>query len=418
MQDIVLKILSGPMFGVDVSLPDDNVHLFFCDSETIDKNQSGSVYQYAINTLLIPCAKGANEKILLRLNKLQNDEQSEQKADITAQLLPTESLDAETEKEREAENSKSADVITVPLNQPVSIGYAVIALKNSQEEWSKDVTQYNFPLPTNNVAVQAQNANDFSTQKKRPSVFQLAMGGLFCLACAAVIFMLFLPNKVGTVKDILTPVNPDISQAKNGHIYILASTEYEAAWSENALRKSNLFEDNIKILAQNVELTRMKTLLSQQVVPFFDVKFTSASTLILLLSKERSEGNVSINQTIQKLLTQEFPYITTINIKRISDNIVIANAAERLKSMGFFFRKEMTPNHTTFSISGEMDDFQLETLRRQINEFYDQYGDQYVKFVINLNEDPLRNRTFKTGIDSYVVVPGNHWLYSDVSTVR
>ena len=162
----------------------------------------------------------------------------------------------------------------------------------------------------------------------------------------------------------------------------------------------------------------MKKLLSEHVIPFFDVKFTSPFKVNLLLSQERGARERNIDQIIRDILIKDFPYLVNINIQRISDGVVLANAAERLKSMGLYSQRSVAANHVTFNISGEIDDFQLVTLRRQANEFYDQYGDQYVKFVVNLNEDPLRNRTFKTGADSYVVIPGNHWLYSDITTTR
>ncbi|POT59513.1 hypothetical protein C3432_01970 [Citrobacter amalonaticus] len=433
-QDIVLKILSGPMFGVDVELPDDNVHLFFCDSDAIEQSNAGSVYQYAINTLLIPCAKGANEKILLRLSKQESDDHTDGVTEATAQRIPPEDLQTEAavseiaaddDSDIVGENSKlnadsqRVDIIPVPLNQPVNIGHAVIALKPACEEWSKEVTQYYYPVSAQNNDAQAQVIPVPVAEQKRRFAFKYAFGGLICLAGAAVLFALFTPNKVGTLKETLSPINPGISQHKSGKIYVLTQTQPEAVWAEKALRKSNLSASNINVIAETVELARMKRILSEHVIPFFNVKYNASTfTLNLQLSQERSAGRQHIDKTVRDLLIKEFPYLTTINIQRISDNEVLANAAERLKSMGLYSQKDIAANHVTFSISGEVDDVQLGTLRRQVNEFYDQYGDQYVKFVVNLNEDPLRNRTFKTGVDSYVVIPGNHWLYSDIFTTR
>ena len=197
MQDIVLKILSGPMFGVDVWLPDESVHLFFCDSENIEITHTGSVYQHALNTLLIPCVRGANEKILLRLMKSENIDQAgpDGEIEVTAQCIPLDSVDegaldadvaadndAQEEQTDTAPEDNTTDgevqryaVISVPLNQPVSIGHAVIALKYASDEWSKEVSQYSYPLPLqDNDGVEKQSPALTLMEQKRPSLFKLA----------------------------------------------------------------------------------------------------------------------------------------------------------------------------------------------------------------------------------------------------
>lgn len=428
MHDFILKILSGPMFGVDVALPGDSVHLFFCDDETMEKNNSDAVYKYSVNSLLIPCAHGSNEKILLRLR--QQDPITEEEAStfsVTAQRLTQHSTeeavsgDVDETPADPAQNTQhnGNDIIHIPLNQPVTIGQAVIALKRATEEWSESVVQYNYSQVTPDERNSpGPNAPLAAAQTPPSSIVKWAILGILGLGCVGLLFSLFMPSKIVTLQEALSPVNPEVSQNKNGKIYVLAKNQQEATWAAMALRKSNLSASNIVILAKPIELARMKQLLSENVIPFFDVRFTSAFTLDLMLSQERTAGNIHINQKLQKLLTENFPYLAAVNIQKIADQVVLTNASERLKSLGLYSQKDIAPNHVTFNVSGEVDDFQLNTLRRQVSEFYDQYGDQYVKFVVNLNEDPLRNRTFKTGADSYVVVPGNHWLYSDITATN
>lgn len=438
MQEFVLKILSGPMFGVDIALPSESVHLFFCDNETIEKSHTGSVYQHSLNTLIIPCAYGANEKILLRLSKPEDSALSEHKTiTATAQRIPLAShpvdglagettsgnrIQGDTSDEilediSQTDGNQNFDILTISLNQPVMIGHAIIALKFASEEWSHEVTQYSYPLIQQTIAgVQAPS---------RPSVetnhwffFKCAVFGILCLACVTTLFVFPSSNNVGTLKDILAPVSPGISQNKNGEIYILAKTPSDAVWSEIALRKNNVTSAHINIMSEPTELGRMEKLLSGNVIPFFDIKFTSAFTIHLMLSQERSTKVQNIDQLIQNLLRKNFPYLIAIKIQKISDDIVLANATERLKALGVYYQKDITADHVTLNVKSDIDDVQLGIFRQQVNEFHDQYGDQYVKFIINLDEDPLRNRTFKTGADSYVVIPGNHWLYSDITATH
>ena len=438
MQEFVLKILSGPMFGVDVRLPSENVHLFFCDNETIEKSHTGSVYQHSLNTLVIPCAYGANEKILLRLTKPEEFELSEdQTITVTVQRIPLglhqtgdteEGVISDGSIQNDISDSKSEGIIlsdgeknfeplTISLNQPVTIGHAIIALKHISEEWSYDVTQYHYPLLQQKIT-EVQSSSRHSVKKDLVFFFKCAVFGSLCVACVAVLFLFSTTNNVGTLKDVLSPVNPYISQNKNGETYILTRTLSDAVWSEIALRKSNHSSSHINIISEPAEVANIEKLLSEHVIPFFDVKFTSAFTINLTLSQERSSKIKKTDQLIHDVLLKNFPYLKSINIQRVSDKIVLANATERLQSLGVYHQKDITADHVTFNISGDVDDFRLSTLRQQVNEFYAQYGDQYVKFIINLNEDPLRNRTFKTGKDSYVVIPGNHWLYSDITATH
>lgn len=438
MQEFVLKILSGPMFGVDVALPSESVHLFFCDNETIEKSHTGSVYQHSLNTLIIPCAHGANEKILLCLTNNEDSVLSEHKTiTATAQRIPLtphhvdglaeettsiNSIHSDTRDEilegiSQIDDNQNFDSLVISLNQPVTIGHAIIALKLASEEWSHEVAQYSYPLKQQTITG-VQSPSRSSVDANYWFFFKCAAFGILCLACVAALLILSSPNNVGTLQDILAPVNPGISQNKNGEIYVLTKTPSDAEWSEIALRKNNVASSHIKIMSEPTEVARMETLLSGHIIPFFDIKFTSAFTIHLMLSQERSAKFQNINKLIQNILRMNFPYLITINVQKISDDVVLANATERLKALGVYHQKDITADHVTFNISGDVDDFRLSTLRQQVNEFYTQYGDQYVKFIINLNEDPLRNRTFKTGANSYVVIPGNHWLYSDITATH
>nr|WP_318383153.1 PrgH/EprH family type III secretion apparatus protein [uncultured Enterobacter sp.] len=422
-ENYVLKILSGPMFGVDVALPDESIiHLYFGDNDTLANDTAGNFHNYALNSLLIPGIPGGNEKFLLRLRDDNGRETRDGETyTITAQRLVDKHAHDETDTAEDIglRSEDGDELIHIPLNEPTAVGQVVIALREASQTWSDSVTHYRFPFSAPNGQAPQGTIQGDSVPQKRPWLLRFSALVVILAGCALIAFLVMLPNKIVTLREALIPVNPEISQTKDGRIFILANTLPEATWAEMALRKSELLSNNITLLSVPQERDKLKALLVENVVPFFDVKFTRGFTLRLLISRERSPADPTklkqYEQRLQKLLLGHFPYINAVNIERVSDSVVYANARDRLKALGIHSQKDVASQHITLNISGELDDFQLSTLRHQVSEFTEQYGDQYVKFVVNMNEDPLRNRTFKTGADSYIVVPGNHWLYSDIT---
>lgn len=419
------------MFGVDIELPKEkSIHLFFGNDDQFNKINASNVYNNSLNALLIPTANDDSERILIHLpdiNEASDVESDKNRATATRIIESNENATSEQLADgyeedglqsSEIDNKAHNEVIDLPLNLPVTIGKVVIALKNDSENWSDDVT--NFCVPFNDNGSKDNSTPETITFKSKTYSSKVIICLAFVLIVILIAVIYFTPTKLVTLKDTLNPLNPSISQSNNGVVYILTKSNQESIWVSMALRKAGLLNNNISILAVPEEVAKMKKLLNENLTPFFDISFVDSFKARVLLSVERSptdtNGLKNFDASLRALLTRHFPYLHSIDIARVSDKTVLANAIDRLKSSGLYGQENISKNHVTLNISGEIDDFQLSMLRRQLVEFYEQYGDQYVKFVVDMNEDPLRNRTFKTGINSYVVIPGNHWLYSDITS--
>ncbi|WP_193404459.1 PrgH/EprH family type III secretion apparatus protein [Mixta mediterraneensis] len=422
-----LRILSGPMYGVDLTLPEaELLYICFADTDKFptqsQKNNFTDAYLHADNSIFIPAPRNMEERFILRFSNsstrtggdalefIEENPLSENNSSILAQRLAT--ITTENSGACESED------IPVAFNEPVTIGCMTLAIKNVSTTWSDRVLNY----ASNNIAAEQQNMEE--NEAKRSSLLSGCKRWML-VAIAAIVVLAIIGASIGypvshrdrttSLYEVLKEVAPTIVKMSNNRYYIIVDNAQKKSWVYNALRKQHLLDEKVEIVYTDKIVENIKSALRQKSVPFFNVQLTDDANITITISRERWPDNQSSNNILNTILHQEAGWANSINIRRKSDKELQTKAEEIITSSGLISQRDNGGQYINYIIRGDIDDSHMLAFRRQINEFYQQDGDEYIKFIMVLNEDPLRDQSLKTGQNGYILTPGNHWLYSDIT---
>ncbi len=74
------------------------------------------------------------------------------------------------------------------------------------------------------------------------------------------------------------------------------------------------------------------------------------------------------------------PYIKDIKVVEIDDKQLVLEAEQGLRSLGIKYSKKHVGDYYSYNINGELNDSEILRLKYFINEFYRQWGREYVIF--------------------------------------
>lgn len=131
---------------------------------------------------------------------------------------------------------------------------------------------------------------------------------------------------------------------------------------------------------------------------------------ILFLSQQRAKPFTATSK--QRFLSEfntKVPYAKNLSFSFMDDALLVSQAKHGLEQLNIHYQLELNPSYGAFIIQGELDDSDLLRLKQFISDFYQKWGDNYIKFVITLNRDFLKNYSFKNGEQNYIKMSNNHW---------
>ena len=198
-----------------------------------------------------------------------------------------------------------------------------------------------------------------------------------------------------------------IRQGKDKVFYVLAHSETDAIWARQALSRQSIGQP-VRVLTAASEQARIEHLLDERKVNFFAVRMDDPLSPAVVLSAERN-GEMP---DLQAALLAAMPYARTLDLNRVADATVVADAQARLDKLALHYEKRETgPDGVVFVLSGDLADSALNQLQGPIAEFEHAYGTRYVRFVLELREDWLKGKSFKYGADGYVQLSSTHWYF-------
>ena len=193
--------------------------------------------------------------------------------------------------------------------------------------------------------------------------------------------------------------------------YVLAANEPDAAWARQSILHAN-YGKPVAVLTQDAERQRLEGWLEQRQPGFFTLNLVSVERPRLLLSLERASLTPEAKLRLQQDLLAQIPYAAKVELDWTSDSLVAADAQARLDKLALSYRRQGDPARAlVYVLAGEIDDGSLGQLRGQITEFERTYGTRYVRFVLDLQEDWLKGKSFKYGADGYVQLSPTHWYF-------
>ncbi|TWS13514.1 hypothetical protein FRA29_21530, partial [Escherichia coli] len=100
----------------------------------------------------------------------------------------------------------------------------------------------------------------------------------------------------------------------------------------------------------------------------------------LTVSKQRNAITQQLIDNLIKGLLQTMPYASNISIAVLDDNVLESQAIETLSAIGLSYEKYKTANNVYFNIIGTLSDSELNKINNYVDEYYKQWGKQYVRF--------------------------------------
>uniref|UniRef100_UPI0025464A3E PrgH/EprH family type III secretion apparatus protein n=1 Tax=Escherichia coli TaxID=562 RepID=UPI0025464A3E len=97
----------------------------------------------------------------------------------------------------------------------------------------------------------------------------------------------------------------------------------------------------------------------------------------------------------------------------LDDNVLESQAIETLSAIGLSYEKYKTANNVYFNIIGTLSDSELNKINNYVDEYYKQWGKQYVRFNVNLKNKDTNNSSFSYGDNRFEKSQGSNWTFQE-----
>lgn len=380
----IVRILNGVLNGCEFIIESSRV-LVIVDSSYANDELS-SLDELPSDTIFLPTnSKGINFEVLF-------DEQNED--ELTVREL----------------SSKGGFERKNKYNNIIEVGDVVFAVKHNDNEWS--------PLVLNlQIEERKKKKPGLSLLRKNYIVIFTLMTATF-LALIVVSMNIYNSeqNYMRRISGILANRELLFSEGRDHKLYVIAPDHHKAIWANQVIERGDFSTSRVKVISPEYEAQRIYRWLADKYpdIQYFRLQLGHSLVPILLISKERTVLSIEQNEKLKEDMMRYIPYAKDIDIKSVSDQLLVMHADEGLGSLGVKYTKTKVGNFYSYQINGELNDSEIIRLKYFLNEFYRQWGTEFIVFNVSLEKDELRNKTYLTGGDelNYIKTTPKMWTFS------
>ncbi|MEB0010305.1 PrgH/EprH family type III secretion apparatus protein [Glaciimonas sp. Gout2] len=220
------------------------------------------------------------------------------------------------------------------------------------------------------------------------------------------------------VTEVTSAISGSISEYKilkgrDSIVYVFANSDRDLAWGRQALIRRGL-SDKVKISSLRLEESRINKLL-QSTYPnlaFHRLNLDEVAKPVLMLSAERTTLTSEIRTILIERMMHWMPYSDMIILDKWDDAMIEKQARTGLDRIGITYLSKHDDRRITFLTKGDLTDVELLNLQRFTHNFYQYFGVEYVHFSVDLEDDWLKNKSFKYNGNDYVKMTSKHWLFT------
>lgn len=386
-----LKFLSGPLYGTDIPLPDDDVTFVVgndvFDAATALSDRDAGAWPQAENTLYVPLpVRSPNFRLILSTPVASGDTNALPASDpveATAQVL----------------SPDGAYDQLITFNTPQKIGALWLALKPATAPWSESVDTYlrrTGDVPPDRVDTPSTALPVGKRWYRRRWFAALALLG------ALAVFAIPASHAVRGIVENRTQQQALSAFEKAGALvlsgrdectYLLVKELPLERWSR-MLRRQNIDMRRTVLSSIEQEAARASALLDQQQVPFWTVRMDDPAHPLVITSTDTARADIERGQAA---LMKAFPYARSVRFEHNSQDDVIDRALTALDVANVAFDVERYPQGAAVRISGALDDRQLQRIDETIQRFQSLWGDRIVNFSVALEETPTSGMVKREG---------------------
>ncbi len=381
LESYAIRLLSGPLNGCEYEILNGRVLVIVGNDVSLGRSDSFS--ELPENTIVIPYGEltGSFEVIITTDPDL---------------VVTIRELTAQEPEDR-----------TLTLNQQIEVLGLKFAVKGKNEVW-----QYSIPgIVENNITSTRQHFFS-STLFKYVTLF-------FRFAIIFIPFYIVYASKDKQLRHIDKIIlkknrNYEILYGRDHVIYINTNSLDEAVWVKQALEKNQPGKP-VRVINPDDESIRIFSWLADNFpdLQYFKLQLLDASNPRLTVSKQRNAITQQLIDNLIKGLLQTMPYASNISIAVLDDNVLESQAIETLSAIGLSYEKYKTANNVYFNIIGTLSDSELNKINNYVDEYYKQWGKQYVRFNVNLKNQDTNNSSFSYGDNRFEKSQGSKWTFQE-----
>ncbi|EDT05169.1 type III secretion system protein PrgH/EprH [Burkholderia ambifaria IOP40-10] len=402
-----LRILFGPLTGVDILLPDTEVFFHVGDDvpsnvSSTDSSDSTPALVHATNVLYVPYP-GQTDHFRLRLAAHAAEPTHDGEPSWRGHTV-------------EFIGDKQVECKAFSHNAPLQHGVVAFAVKHVNEAWSDAVLNFAIRPEADDPEPGSANVTlPFGVDSRACRIWVLALLGiLFVLGLTGLgywqVQRYMASQHVANVASLLSnaPGHNTILPGRDGAVHVVSETEQGAEWDRQALLKASPVERAV-VTSLEQERARLAQRLSSHGVRFVTVRLNAPTspTLVVLDDEVPASDIGSLEQAMRRWV----PYTITPCILRVSPTDIVQSARAMLDAVNAHYRIEPRPNGVTFDLLGSPTDTQLATLQDRVLQFSRSWGTHYVNFNIAMRSNRLNGKSYWDGEDRYILNRPDSWYF-------
>ncbi|HGJ5877865.1 Type III secretion system protein PrgH-EprH (PrgH) [Arsenophonus nasoniae] len=386
-KQLVFRILNGKLAGCEFLL--DNLHTVFMvtNDNTIETIHKGT--SYPNNLIYIPYIdREYSFEIIIENNTLNAN------GNIIVREISNENVN----------NEKS-----IILNEINHVNDLSFAIRNIGDSFSEEVLHYRYPI----IDITAERFSPVKKNYLAITLFFLLIS--LVIGICAYFYFTSEQRKISKLSVLLRNdlEHYRISYGQDNIIYLLANKE---RYVYHAIKLLNNSDDasQVKVLSKKKQIRALSSWLRKNfpLVYFHAIELDKAEQPVLSLSKERASLTDKEKSYLIKKLKKDFLFIKNVVFKSISDKYIENISENGIKKLKINYKKIVSKNSITFFILDNLSDQEIQSIKLFINNFYQNWGKNYIYFTIELNSDWLQDKSFRYGSKNYIRTSPFHYYFN------
>lgn len=402
-----LRILFGPLYGADLSLP--SRQIFFCVGDSVTGERPlGENLVHALNatpdSIYIPYRAGA-ANFKLKFDGIPDESGGNAGPAIGREYdFEIEFLSPDSVERRPAQ-----------YNTLCRFGDIVFAVKPENVPWSEEVSAFTRDcadqkeIDANPATPRGPHARRWSRTRLIAKMGAIILGGTALTALGYwQITRYQRAREVASVSNLLgrAPTPNLVLAGRDGAIHVLNASQDSVDWDKQALLKSDVRE-RVDVASLPAEQQRLERELDLRGFDFVTIRLDSPTHPELVLSSDSAH----IVESAVKDLRQAAPYIQDVRVRTVGVTTLEQEARAALDAAGLRYRRLARENGATFDVSGALTDGELAQLQNLIGSFSRKWGTRRVDFKVAMRTDWLKGKSYREGGEGYMLVDHASWYF-------
>lgn len=293
------------------------------------------------------------------------------------------------------------------LQRVHELGGVRVALRTLEESWQPE-------LFSSLSAKEPPSAPTLVRGSQRMPWLGLALMLVVLVAGAGGGWYALHDERVSTVESLLVGSASllRVLPGGDGSVYVFADNERDLNWARQVLRRHGHAADQVR--TAYLETQRLRALLAEHMpqLAWHRIDFSDLQHPRLWLSEQRNRPGPELDRELEALMLAAMPYARTLAIRRSDDRLLLRHAEQALQRLAIPYVQHERAGGVTFAVQGSLQDAELAALRGLVSDFHQLWGDRYVHFAVELQDDLAKGRSFQSGAAGYIKTTPSSWHFT------